>query len=193
MDAQTITSGQRLTNRTLSKMETKRKVLAAARTLFSERGYERTGIRDVAAAIGMSTGAVFASFTSKEELFHQAVHTEYDGYRNRLERIPLVAPAHKKIADLLMIDHEPARRGFLRAEMELSWSPQAHDGSQARTDYLRELLRTNVTPFSAWEEPVFDLFFLLMWSVHLELCRTNVPDARTQLEKTAQRAIRMLD
>ena len=45
-----------------------RAVLAAARQLFSESGYEGATIRDIAAAAGMSTGAVFANFTDKYEV-----------------------------------------------------------------------------------------------------------------------------
>src|SRR3546814_6547492 len=49
------------TRRTLAKQQTRAKVLAAARRLFSEEGYEGATIRDIAAAAGMSTGAVFAT------------------------------------------------------------------------------------------------------------------------------------
>lgn len=47
----------------------------AARTLFSERGYDAATIRDIARGAGMSTGAVFANFQDKAELF-EAVLTE---------------------------------------------------------------------------------------------------------------------
>ena len=39
--------------------------LAAAKALFTERGYEGATVRDIASAAGMSSGAVFASFTDK--------------------------------------------------------------------------------------------------------------------------------
>jgi AcrR family transcriptional regulator len=41
---------------------------AAARSEFGKRGYESTTIRDIAAAAGMSTGAVYRLVRSKEEL-----------------------------------------------------------------------------------------------------------------------------
>ncbi len=59
------------TRRTLAKQQTRAKVLAAARRLFSEEGYEGATIRDIAAAAGMSTGAVFANFTDKSDLFRE--------------------------------------------------------------------------------------------------------------------------
>jgi len=43
----------------------------AARHLFSEQGYEGATIRDIASAAGMSTGAVFANFADKSDLFRE--------------------------------------------------------------------------------------------------------------------------
>ena len=59
------------TRRALAKQQTRVKVLAAARRLFSEQGYEGATIRDIATAAGMSTGAVFANFTDKSDLFRE--------------------------------------------------------------------------------------------------------------------------
>ncbi|MFL5297617.1 MAG: TetR/AcrR family transcriptional regulator [Phenylobacterium sp.] len=59
------------TRRALAKQQTRAKVLAAARRLFSEAGYEGATIRDIAAAAGMSTGAVFANFSDKSDLFRE--------------------------------------------------------------------------------------------------------------------------
>src|SRR4051812_11409776 len=64
------------TRRALAKQQTRAKVLAAARRLFSEQGYEGATIRDIAAAAGMSTGAVFANFTDKSDLFREIMLTD---------------------------------------------------------------------------------------------------------------------
>jgi hypothetical protein len=45
-----------------------RDVLLAAIELFAERGYHATTTRDIAARVGMSTGAMYAYFPSKKEL-----------------------------------------------------------------------------------------------------------------------------
>ncbi|WP_372708133.1 TetR family transcriptional regulator [Brevundimonas sp.] len=65
----------RLNRRQAAKGRTRQKVLDAARTLFAERGYEPATIRDIAKGAGMSTGAVFANFQDKAELF-EAVLSE---------------------------------------------------------------------------------------------------------------------
>src|ERR1700710_1437988 len=64
------------TRRALAKQQTRAKVLAAARRLFSEQGYEGATIRDIAAAAGMSTGAVFANFTDKSDLFREIMASD---------------------------------------------------------------------------------------------------------------------
>lgn len=66
------------TRRALAKQQTRVKVLAAARRLFSEQGYEGATIRDIAAAAGMSTGAVFANFTDKSDLFREIMTDDMD-------------------------------------------------------------------------------------------------------------------
>ncbi|HXQ16095.1 MAG TPA: TetR/AcrR family transcriptional regulator [Caulobacteraceae bacterium] len=51
------------------KAQTRQRIMAAAKHLFSTLGYEGTTIRQIAIESGMSTGAVFVSFTGKADLF----------------------------------------------------------------------------------------------------------------------------
>src|SRR5881398_3229743 len=48
--------------------ETRERILDAALTLFRERGFDETTMRDIAAAAGVATGAAYYYFRSKEEL-----------------------------------------------------------------------------------------------------------------------------
>ena len=66
----------RLNRRQTAKVRTRQKVLDAARQLFAERGYEPATIRDIAKGAGMSTGAVFANFQDKAELFEAVLSTD---------------------------------------------------------------------------------------------------------------------
>lgn len=47
---------------------TRAKLLAAARTLFAERGYEGASLGDISAEAGFTKGAVYANFSSKEDV-----------------------------------------------------------------------------------------------------------------------------
>jgi AcrR family transcriptional regulator len=73
--AESDVEAPRLNRRQAAKVRTRQKVLDAARQLFAERGYEPATIRDIAKGAGMSTGAVFANFQDKAELF-EAVLSE---------------------------------------------------------------------------------------------------------------------
>lgn len=59
-----------MTKRSDAKAATRALVLKTARACFEELGYDGADIRTMAAAMGMSTGAVFANFTGKSELYH---------------------------------------------------------------------------------------------------------------------------
>lgn len=53
----------------------RKQLLEVAADLFGSRGYARTSIRDIAAAVGMLPGSMYYHFRSKEELL-VAVHAE---------------------------------------------------------------------------------------------------------------------
>jgi AcrR family transcriptional regulator len=62
------------TSRAQQRQDTQARILAAARTLFAESGYDRTTIRAVAAAANVDPGLVMHYYRSKERLFAQATH-----------------------------------------------------------------------------------------------------------------------
>lgn len=49
-------------------LETRKKILKSAQRLFSRRGYERTSLSDVAKFAGVTRGAIYWHFESKEDL-----------------------------------------------------------------------------------------------------------------------------
>lgn len=53
------------------KAETKAMIIAAAKELFFSVGYGGTTIRDIAQKAGRSTGAFFASFASKDDVWRE--------------------------------------------------------------------------------------------------------------------------
>ena len=56
------------TSRQQQKQETRERILATARSLFAERGFEPTTIRAIAESAGVSPGAVIGHFNSKISL-----------------------------------------------------------------------------------------------------------------------------
>lgn len=51
----------------------RRRIITAAAELFAQRGYDGTSIREIAAAVSMTTAALYYHFASKEDLY-VAVH-----------------------------------------------------------------------------------------------------------------------
>ena len=52
---------------------TRERLVAAARTVFEERGFDATRMSDIAVAAGVSHGTVYTWFPTKEEILHAVV------------------------------------------------------------------------------------------------------------------------
>lgn len=94
MDAQDSDAG-------LSKKERRRRseaaILAAARQLFAEHGYDRTSIRAIAGRAGVDPALVMQNFGSKDELFAAAVRWDVpidELVAADLEQLPRAALRH---------------------------------------------------------------------------------------------------
>jgi AcrR family transcriptional regulator len=66
------------------KHEARARVLNAAAKVFAERGYHRATMDDVARSIGVSKGAIYLYFRSKEELFDELCRTCLEVFENTL-------------------------------------------------------------------------------------------------------------
>ena len=49
--------------------ETAARILSAAARLFLEKGYDRTSLQDIIQQTGLSKGAIYHHFSSKEAIF----------------------------------------------------------------------------------------------------------------------------
>lgn len=87
--------------RVAAKALTKSKVMLSARALWEQPGtYEAVGIREIAKGAGMSTGAVFANFNSKADLWRAVMGYEppVDGPDVRQLLISLAMASAKRAA-----------------------------------------------------------------------------------------------
>jgi AcrR family transcriptional regulator/ferredoxin len=92
--------------------ETRERLLRAAADVFARRGYDGTRVADIAAAAGVSNGAMYAHFTSKADLLVAALRA----HGRRLLAEAFAADPGQSITDLLVL----AGR----------WLPRRHDGRQ---------------------------------------------------------------
>ena len=73
--------------RQVRKQATRDRVLAAARDLFEEVGYDETTIRQIAARADVSVGSVFTTFSGKAEILSQVMEDRLAGLYAELELI----------------------------------------------------------------------------------------------------------
>ena len=77
---------------------TRERLLRAAADVFAGRGYDGTRVADIAAAAGLSNGALYAYFGSKVQLLVDALHA----HGGRLLADLVAAHPTRPIADLLL-------------------------------------------------------------------------------------------
>src|ERR1700675_3836940 len=66
---------------------TRARIEAAALRLFVEQGVDATGIRDIAAAVGLSDGALYRHYRSKDELVWRLFREGFEGLAAELGRL----------------------------------------------------------------------------------------------------------
>jgi AcrR family transcriptional regulator len=154
--------------------ETRRRILDTALALFRERGFEETTIRDIAGSAGLSLGAAYYYFKSKEAIvgaYYDYVQEEHllrsreafshgESLRDRLR-----AALHAKI-DIMQEDRRLLRALFRYGgdpEHPLSWfGPATREQRQLSVDVFAEALAGERLP-----DDVRDAAPTLLWTLHM--------------------------
>ncbi len=100
--------GEQSLNREERRRRTETAILAAARELFAERGFQRTTIRAVAAAAGIDPALVMQHFGSKDKLFAAAARSTVD--HDTLVDTTAEQLAHAALEHVLAGYEDPERR-----------------------------------------------------------------------------------
>jgi len=177
-----------LTNRGLAKLRTREKILEAGRRLFTERGYEGATVRDIARAAGMSTGAVFASFADKAELFDEIVATDYRSLEAEMAEAVRNAPT---IEEALLGLFGAAYRSHVHqlpmvcAAMSAGWTrhpstaPRSREALKPIVDLIREALQQGVDRGELAANTDVRLLRGIVWEVYLSGYRAAVYEGWT--------------
>lgn len=128
--------------------ETRERLLTAAAQAFAERGYDGTRVADIAAAAGVSNGALYAHFGSKAELLVAALRA----HGRPVLADMLAAEPDRSITELLLVigrgltkRRDP--RGFLIVEALVAVrrdddvARSVRDYTRERADWLAGLVR----------------------------------------------------
>src|SRR5688572_23932366 len=171
--------------------ETRRRILETALALFRERGFEETTIRDIAGSAGLSLGAAYYYFKSKEAIvgaYYDYVQEEHllrsreafsrgEGLRDRLR-----AALHAKI-DIMQADRRLLRALFRYGgdpEHALSWfGPATREQRQLSVDVFAEALAGERLP-----DDVRDAAPILLWTLHMGILLYFLYDASPNQRRT---------
>jgi AcrR family transcriptional regulator len=114
--------------------DTRTRLLDAAAKVFAERGYQAASVDEIAAAAGLSKGAVYWNFASKDELFHALLEERIDRPIADTAEVLRTAPTDRPI------DPEVANRWqeLLGTEREVLLLSLEHWAQAVRDPQLRE-------------------------------------------------------
>ncbi|WP_327104510.1 helix-turn-helix domain-containing protein [Nonomuraea glycinis] len=128
--------------------ETRARLLRAAADVFAQRGYDGTRVADIAAAAGVSNGALYAHFGSKAELLVAAIRA----HGRQLLAELLAADPDRPIKDLLVtVGRWLPRRGdaschlivqaLVAARRDQEVARPMRDYLGERADWIADLVR----------------------------------------------------
>jgi len=131
-----VAPAHRPNQRALAKLRTREKIVAAAKALFAERGYEAATIRDIAKDAGMSTGAVFASFTDKSDLFTEIAEAEQSELNAAMCAAAGELTGRAAVVAMLdaAVDRHMGEIALFRAVMSALWTPGLGERARRRLE-----------------------------------------------------------
>lgn len=165
----------RMNRRQAAKIRTRQKVLDAARALFAERGYDAATIRDIAKGAGMSTGAVFANFQDKAELFEAVFSEEMEGLLldirtaaaegRVLDRLSngLTAGYHRSLGHLPLMQAMVARSWFQPEDADL----RSRAFVRPLVEAVAEILQAGVREGELRQDVDLPMLARLIWDVFI--------------------------
>ncbi len=114
-----------MNRREAAKQQTRLKVLAAARALFADPGYEQTTIRMIAKAANVAVGSVFTTFAGREAVLAAIVTEKYDELAETLRQVVAQTPGSArdrlKAAFAAAYAFEIQRHAMLLHQIAASW------------------------------------------------------------------------
>jgi AcrR family transcriptional regulator len=170
---------------------TRRQILDTALALFRERGFEETTLRDIARSAGLSLGAAYYYFRSKEAIVgayydyvqdeHMArAHTAFAAHRDLRSR--LRAALHTKL-DIMQDDRRLLRALFRYGgdpDHALSWfGPATRRQRETCVDVFAAALADERLP-----DDVREAAPTLLWTLHMGILLYFLYDTSPDLRRT---------
>lgn len=109
--------------------ETRNAIIEAAGTLFAQQGYTGTGVAGICEAAGVSKGAFYHHFATKQEVFLALLNDWLDNLNQAMQQ---VIDGQREVPDALMYLASLGKLLFMAGEKHLSilmefWEQARHD------------------------------------------------------------------
>ena len=188
---------QPMSRRTLAKLRTRQALISAAKALFTAHGYADATVRGIAKATGMSTGAVFANFSDKADLFAEVLANDHEALNSSLEE---AAAAQGSAVEVLTGLYARAyafhlsQLPLVQAAQAYAWTETAHrDRTEASLApaLTRRILSAAVERGELAEGVDVDLAADLVWSAYISNYRLALRD-KAKLEDLTSRLERQI-
>jgi AcrR family transcriptional regulator len=190
------------TRREAMKLATRQRVMDAARDLFTEQGYAATTIREIAVRAEVSTGSVFTTFESKEEILSTIISERQGELVEAINAARIAthgdARARLKAAIAAAYGYEFQRLLLVVEQIGSSWTwgerfEQANRKSIVRPfAFIREILGEAINDGSIRADINMDVFTDLILGAYLRNFR-HAWFRKWTLEETCRRASEQID
>ena len=189
--------------RQAGKARSRQSLLRAAKALFVQHGYEGATMREIAAGAGLSTGAVFASFADKADLFDAVLRADAEVQAEAMRKAAAI-PGSVEVRLTAMLSaaftHDLAQAQLLRAGMGAVWSHGLSGDlgdrpvRRAAVELIGAALRNGMASGELKPDLDVPLIVDMIWDGYLGDCRRAQCSAWTRevLTSRLQRRLRLL-
>jgi AcrR family transcriptional regulator len=180
------------TKQDLRSEATRRRLVAAARTLFTERGYAGVGTEEIVQAAGVTRGALYYQFRDKSDLFAAVAETVHAEIAQRITAgaqadgpTDPMAALHAGVQRFLEVCADPAveRIILLDAPAVLGWHAWRDLADRYGLGLLQHALQAAIDAGAIPPQPVVPLAHVLLGALDecaLYVARADDPAAARQ-------------
>jgi AcrR family transcriptional regulator len=180
------------TKQDLRSEATRRRLVAAARTLFTERGYAGIGTEEIVQAAGVTRGALYHQFRDKADLFAAVAETVHAEIAQRITAgaqadgpTDPMAALHAGVQRFLEVCADPAveRIVLLDAPAVLGWQAWRDLADRYGLGLLQHALQAAIDAGAIPPQPVVPLAHVLLGALDecaLYVARADDPTAARQ-------------
>jgi AcrR family transcriptional regulator len=180
------------TKQDLRSEATRQRLVAAARTLFTERGYAGVGTEEIVQAAGVTRGALYHQFRDKADLFAAVAETVHAEIAQRITAgaqadgpTDPMAALHAGVQRFLEVCADPAveRIALLDAPAVLGWQAWRDLADRYGLGLLQHALQTAIDAGAIPPQPVVPLAHVLLGALDecaLYVARAEDPAAARQ-------------